>query len=357
MIMHSPTLRVFLAAVAQCALAGCALADVIADPASISLGFLEPRASVTRTFRLVNTSAAPVTILSVTPTCTCTTLDAAGRVIPAEGSIEVPLTMKVAASTGVKSAAVAFTFSDKSPPVTLTMSGEIAYAVRGSTIDPTNGVRVPYINAFQDPAAPAGSRVAPLAGTVTISSIDQTPFTIQSVMGQPAIFVGFDPAADRPKHTYEVRYDFSKLPCEQVPPYLIIATDHPKAPLIDMRVRHLCTKIAPQIPFAEYRANLGVLTTATAVPFEFELKHSAGWQVVETMSKDPRISVQFVAARADKDMTMLSLVAQTTAAACGIILAPITMTAIGPDGVRRLNDFWVYALVLPSAAPAQKLGS
>ncbi len=357
MIMQSTTLRVVLAALLHCAVARVALAEVIADPPSIALGFLEPRASVTRTFRLVNTSTAPVTIVSATPTCTCTALDATGKVIPAQGRIELPVTMKVSASTGVKSAAVSFVFSDRSAPVTITMSGEIAYAVRGTSIDPTNHARVPYINAFQDPAAPAGSAVTPLNGTVTIASIDQAPFTIQSVMDRPTEFVGFDPVVDQPRNSYEVRYDFSKLPCEQVPPYLIIATDHPKAPVIDMRVRHLCTKIAPQIPFAEYRANLGVLTPATPSAFEFELKHAAGWRVVETVSKDPRISVKLVSQRSDKEMAMISLVAEASDAAAGVVLAPITMTATGPDGAKRSSDFWVYAIVRPRSAPVQKLGS
>ncbi len=355
--MQSTTLRVLLTSLLQCALSSGALADVIADPPSIALGFLEPRASVSRTFRLVNTSTAPVTIVSATPSCTCTTLEAAGKVIPAQGSVDIPVVMKVASSTGVKSAAVSFVFSDRSPPVTVTMSGEIAYAVRGTMIDPTNNARVPYINAFQDPAAPPGSAVTPLNGTVTIASIDQAPFTIQSVMDRPPEFVGFDPAADQPRHSYEVRYDFSTLPCEQVPPYLIVATDHPKAPVVDMRVRHLCTKIAPQIPFAEYRANLGVLTSATPLPFEFELKHSEGWRVIETTSKDPRVSVRFVAQRADKEMAMISLVAEASDSASGVVLAPITMTASDPSGARRTSDFWVYAIVRPPSAPIQKLGS
>lgn len=357
MIMASTTIRLVLTALLQCALAREALAEVIADPPSIALGFLEPRASVTHTFRLVNTSTAPVTIVSATPSCTCTALEATGKVIPAQGAIELPVTMKVSASTGVKSAAVSFVFSDQSPPLTVTMSGEIAYAVRGTTIDPTNHARVPYINAFQDPAAPAGSAVTPLTGSVTVASIDQAPFTIQSVMDRPAEFVGFDPAVDRPRSSYEIRYDFSKLACEQVPPYLIIATDHPKAPVIDMRVRHLCTKIAAQIPFAEYRANLGVLTATTPASFEFELKHSAGWRVVDTVSKDSRIAVKLVSQRSDKDMAMISLSAEATDAAIGVILAPITMTATGPDGVNRSSDFWVYAIVRPRTAPVQKLGS
>ncbi len=348
-------------AVAASALCASTHAAVIAAPPSIALGFIEPRASITRTFRLVNGSDSPVTIVSATPTCTCTTLDAAGKVIPAHGSIEVPMTMKVAASTGVKSASVAFVFSDGSPPLSITMSGEIAYAVRGTSVDITNGSRVPYINAFRDPAAPAASAKVPLDGVVTVGSIDQVPFTIRSVMNAPPVFVGFDPATDSPRPSYEVRYDFSGLSCAHMPPYLIIETDHPKAPVVDMRIRHLCTRISPQIPFAEYRANLGVLNPGVALPFEFELKHAAGWNVIETLSSDPRIAVTFVGQRSDKETAMISLVATPAESTRGVILTQITMTATDPDGIRRTSDFWVYCVVRPSDNSAgktnQKLGS
>ena len=49
------------------------------------------------------------------------------------------------------------------------------------------------------------------------------------------------------------------LPCEQVPKYLVVETDRPEARLIDMRVRHECTRINPAFGFAQYRENLGVI--------------------------------------------------------------------------------------------------
>ncbi|MCX5664650.1 MAG: DUF1573 domain-containing protein [Planctomycetota bacterium] len=110
-------------------------ATIIVDPPLIKLGFIEPRSTITRNFRLINTSTKPVTIQSATPTCTCTTIEAQGKIIPPGESLELPLTMKVAASTGIKTAAVTFTFVGGITPVTIEMSGEIAYAVRGTTIE------------------------------------------------------------------------------------------------------------------------------------------------------------------------------------------------------------------------------
>ncbi|MFZ4642948.1 MAG: DUF1573 domain-containing protein [Phycisphaerales bacterium] len=328
-------------------------ATIIVDPPLIKLGFIEPRSTITRNFRLINTSAKPVTIQSATPTCTCTTIEAQGKIIPPGESLEVPITMKVAASTGIKTAAVTFTFTGGIAPAKVEMSGEIAYAVRGTTIDVTNGAMVPYINAFQDPSAPVGTPSTPLSGTVTISSIDRSPFRINSVMGQPAVFVNFNPQQDAPRNNYLVSYDFSKIPCERMPPYLIIETDHPQAPVIDMRIRHACTKISPQLPFAEYRSNLGIVTTGKEQPFEFELKHSQGWKVISTTSKDPQFTVKLVGQRADADNAMISLMISANPSAHGIVLAPVTMTAMDPTGATKSSDFWVYFKAVPAAsAPA-----
>ena len=327
-------------------------ATIIVDPPLIKLGFIEPRSTITRNFRLINTSTKPVTIQSATPTCTCTTIEAQGKIIPPGQSLELPLTMKVAASTGIKSAAVTFTFVGGITPVTIEMSGEIAYAVRGTTIDVTNGAMVPYINAFQDPSAPVGTPSAPLSGTATISSIDGSLFRINSVMGQLPAFVNFNPQQDAPRNNYLVSYDFSKIPCERMPPYLIIETDHPQAPVIDMRIRHACTRISPQLPFAEYRSNLGIVTTGKEQPFEFELKHSQGWKVISTTSKDPQFTVKLVGQRADADNAMISLMISVNASANGIVLAPVTMTAMDPTGATKSSDFWVYFKAVPAASAA-----
>ena len=346
-------LAVVAAAIAQ-------LGSIVAHPPVIDLGFIEPRSTITRSFQLVNPGPTPVTIASATPTCTCTTVEAAGKIVPPRGFLELPLTMKVAASTGVKVAAVTFTFVGGPPPVTVEMKGEIAYPVRATAIDFTNGATVPYINAFGDPTLPQGAAAPPLTGELTVTAIDGHPFRIESVMGKAPVFVGADPASTSPQTSYKVRYSFEGLACEHVPPFLVIATDHPKAPVIDLRVRHKCTKIAPQLPFAEYRANLGVLAPGVPTPFEFEFKKSSGWKVTAVQSRDPRVVVELLDQRSDADHAMISLAATAAVTARGIVLVPISMTATDPSGATRSSDFWVYFDAVAGAAappPSQNAGS
>jgi hypothetical protein len=341
----------------QPTLAQSSTQSILVDPPFISLGLMQPRDTITRSFRLSNITNNPITIASVVPTCTCTTVDATGKVIPPKASIEIPLTMKVAASTGVKTAAVTLTFSDRSAPITLQMQGEIAYAVRSTCIDVIEQKRMPYINIFDDPQRSPSVAPPPLVGEMKVSCTDGRPFRVLSVMGKPPQFIGWDPASSEPLTAYDIVYDFQAIPCDRMPPYLIIETDHPLAPVIDMRVRHACTRIAPQLPFAEYRANLGLLRVGVPSPFEFELKRSQGWTVTGVQSKDPRIEVRFIQQRSDAEGAMVSMVATATAGtspsgarvgeSAAILLAPVSMTARDPSGNTRTSDFWVYAKIVP----------
>lgn len=324
--------------------------SVLADPPLIGLGFIEPRSTITRKFRLSNITMKPVTITSVTPSCTCTTMDAVGKIIPAQSSIELPVTMKVAASTGVKNASVTLTFSDRSAPVQVNMSGEIVYAVRSTCMDIIADARVPYINIFDDPSRPRDVPPPPLAGTMKVMSVDRRPFRILSVMNEPPQFAGFDPAKDPPDSSYDLVYDFSKIPCDRMPPYLIIETDHPLAPVVDMRIRHQCTKINPVIPFGEYRSNLGAVIAGTLMQFEFELKKSAGWRVVSVQSKDPRFAVALMSQKADAENALVAMSILVEASVRGVILAPVTMTATDPSGAMKTSDFWVYFKAVAAAA-------
>jgi len=329
------------------------MADVIADPPIIALGYIEPRSTITRNFRLVNTGSAPVTIASAVPSCTCTTVEAQGKTIPAGGVLELPMTMKVAASTGLKVAGITFTFREGVPPVKVDMQGEIAFPVRATTIDFVSGARVPFVNAFGDPANQQGAANAPQRGTVIVESIDGAPFRILSVMGRPPEFLGeSDPST--PRALYEVRYDLQGLACESFPPYLVISTDHPKAPLVDLRIRHKCSRISPRIPFAEYRANLGAVVPGLPALFDFELKQANGWRATGVASSDPRVKLELVGQRVDGTHTLISMRATPDASLRGTMLFPATLTATDPSGATQQSDFWIC---LDAREGSQKAGS
>lgn len=318
---------------AQPAIAG----PIVVMPGTVMLGFIEPRSSVTRDVPLRNTSDKPVRILKAVPSCTCTTLDVAGKVVPPMGELVIPITMKVSGATGIKTANVQFVLEGVPSVLTVAMQGEVAYPVRALQLDRKTDTRVPYIDAFTD--------AKNVTGVIEVVATDGKPFSVMGVQGSAPRFVGFNPSSDAPRTSYMVEYDLSGIECAKMPPYLIVSTDRADAPVIDMRIRHACTKIDPTIPFAEFRTNLGALKPGSSNDFDFELKRARGWSATAASCDDPRIRVEFVAQKPvdSEGHSLVGLRAIVSPEARGLILAPVTLTATSPNGRSVTSAFWLYA--------------
>lgn len=318
---------------AQPAIAG----PIVVIPGTVMLGFIEPRSSVTREVPLRNTSDKPVRILKAVPSCTCTTLDVAGKVIPPLGELLIPITMKVSGATGIKTANVQFVLEGVPTALIVAMQGEVSYPVRALQLDTKTDTRVPYIDAFTD--------ARNVKGIIEVTAADGKPFSVTGVQGAPPRFVGFDPASDAPRASYAVEYDLSGIECAKMPPYLIVSTDRADAPVIDMRIRHTCTKIDPTIPFAEFRTNLGALKPGSTTDFDFELKRARGWTATAAHCDDPRIRVEFVTQKPvdSEGHSLVGLRAIVAPDARGLLLVPVTLTATGPNGRAVSSVFWLYA--------------
>ena len=318
---------------AQPAIAG----PIVVMPGTVMLGFIEPRASVTREVPLRNTSDKPVRILKAVPSCTCTTLDVTGKVIPPMGELLIPITMKVSSATGIKTANVQFVLEGVPSVLTVAMQGEVPYPVRALQLDPKTDTRVPYIDAFTNPGK--------VTGLIEVVATDGKPFTVTGVQGAPPKYAGFDPATDAPRTSYTVEYDLAGIECAKMPPYLIVATDRADAPVIDMRVRHACTKIDPTIPFAEFRVNLGVVKPGSTTHYDFELKQARGWTATRASCDDPRIRIEFVAQKPvdSEGHSLVALKATVSPDARGLLLVPVTLEATSPNGRAVSSVFWLYA--------------
>jgi hypothetical protein len=318
---------------AQPAIAG----PVMVMPGTVMLGFIEPRSSVTREVPLRNTSDKPIRILKAVPSCTCTTLDVTGKVIPPMGELLLPITMKVSSATGIKTANVQFVLEGVPTVLTVAMQGEVTYPVRALQLDPTTDTRVPYLDAFTD--------ASKVKGVIEVIATDGKPFVVTGVQGAPPKHVGFDPATDAPRTSYMVEYDLSGIECAKMPPYLIVSTDRADAPVIDMRVRHACTRIDPVIPFAEFRTNLGAMRPGSTAEYDFELKRARGWTATAATCDDPRIRIEFVKQKPvdSEGHSLVALKAVVSPDARGLLLVPVTLTATGPNGRSVSSVFWLYA--------------
>ncbi|NBP52658.1 MAG: DUF1573 domain-containing protein, partial [Actinobacteria bacterium] len=150
---------------------------------------VEPGAKVEATIRLLNPLDRPVEIKLSRPSCTCTTVDMVGKIIPARGTLEMPMAMQTSRSVGNRSAMVTLVFDGIQAPLSVRIDAETAYAVRANP-------------AFIDALAPERMK-----GFFELVASDGTPFRVLTVDGKPAL--GPEGAAVGPAARQVVRYDLT----------------------------------------------------------------------------------------------------------------------------------------------------
>jgi hypothetical protein len=207
----------------------------------------------------------------------------------------------------------------------LKIEAETAYAVRATPN-------------FIDALAP--ERVK---GTFELQSADGTPFTVKTVDGKPAMTADGSPMKPATKHT--VRYDFSSPSalCSKflaVPPFLIVETDHPKCPVLDLRVRHASTRITPAFGFAEFRANTSAMSPKSSMEFEVELKHMRGARIASVQSQSPSFQTQMVSQTPDGESVLVKVRLTDLGAPAGPFLFPCRFSGNG-----KTSDFWIFGTV------------
>jgi len=292
-------------------------ADMVvrAEPQGLDYGIVAPYSTLQAEFRLMNAGDRPLKVLQAVPSCQCTTVDIVGKEIPAHGSLAVPVTMKVS-STGKKSADVKVLVEGQSRPITLDLRAEVAYAVRATVAD-AEGVEQPYVDAFKDPGR--------LRGVTTVSSTDGTPFRVLSVQGVAV-------RDETPRSSHRVDFALPGEPCESVPKYMVIETDRADARLIDVRVRHACTRITPGLDIAEFRSNAGVIASGGSGEFEMELKKMGSNRVGSVESMDPRFRATLLDQKADGSAVMVRVGLEPAAGTSGVFLIPVRLRGVTPDG-------------------------
>ncbi len=202
-----------------------------------------------------------------------------GKVIPAKGFIEMPMSMKTASSVGKRSAKINLVFEGLDQLLSVELVAETAYQVRANP---------PFIDAL----APERMK-----GFFELIARDNQPFMVLTVDGAPAKHADGSPMTPAVRHV--VSYDFTQLGSRPVPPYLIVETDHPKSPLVDLRVRHETTRISPALSFAEFRENVGILKPQGSTEVEVQIKNMGTQRLTGVESLDPAFKVELLSQTSD----------------------------------------------------------
>ena len=249
-------------------------------PNVLDFGTIQPGQRVRSNVYVQNVSDKALNVQYAKPDCSCTAASLSSNTIAPGQPVALEVEYHANAVMGPWKGEVRVGIEGYDM-VVLPAKAVIAMAVRA---DP------PYISALPD----LETRVRPLTGKYTVSSIDQQPFRILAVNGEPVPYVDFDPAKDQPRHTYELTWDFSAIDLRacrdksgrRIPGWIVIETDHPQCALLDIEVRHECNMRALPKPtdtwrILEKRALMGAMKAGEPAQFEVVAK----W--IPTRSHDP----------------------------------------------------------------------
>lgn len=227
-------------------------------PATLDWGTVAPNEEVLGSVRLQNLSDQPQTILSVQPSCKCTTTDSLdGTVIPPRGELVLEATLDAQPNPGTRSTVIRVLFEGYSKVLSINATADVARPIR---------VEPPFINAVD------GEN---LSGTISVSSLDGKPFNVVSFQGAPPRILGLGSGStapsedDGPRERYVLTYDLaSHLQSDgRYPRFLVVETDHPDEPLTEVLVRHRLSRpeLSPYLKLTDYKANLGRIRAGDSV--------------------------------------------------------------------------------------------
>lgn len=297
------------------------------DPPVLDFGIVPPSETKAGVVKLINVGTKELEILTVQPSCKCTTLeDIAGKKIPVGGFVELKAEMKAQSSPGSKKAEVKVLIDGYTQVINIVLRNEVSLPVRVSPA---------YLNAVQG---------QPLQGRIIVESIDKQPFRICSVGGKPPVLIGFDPAKDAPRNQYLLDWDFKRdFPDGRPPRYWIIETDRADAPLLDVFVRHESTFPKVQFRFSDYRYTFGRLEEGASHEFMVELSELApGERIATAATATSNAKVEFLGTESDGTHTKIKLRVTPNAGVTGITYVPFTIYSN-----QRQQELTIWGQVVP----------
>ncbi|MEE8154079.1 MAG: DUF1573 domain-containing protein [Phycisphaerales bacterium] len=199
------------------------------EPANLNFGIVPPHTIGKGTAKIWNVGDQPLRIRKSITSCGCTsTENLAGRVIPPGGFLAFATEMEMKTGLGAKKEKVTLLFEGYgATQVIFYYNAEVARPVR---------VIPPYVQASRQRRDGGWDQYQ--TGTVRVTSLDGKPFRILKAHGLVPQFVGFDPAADELRSQYTLKWDIGQFAGGPVPWFWVLETDHPDAPIVDVRMRH-----------------------------------------------------------------------------------------------------------------------
>ena len=240
-------------------------------PEALDFGTVRPNQRLSGIVYLQNLGSNWLKIAYAKPDCSCTTIHLASDVIAPGQSVALEADYHSNTIMG-----------DKQGMVRVQIQGydEIELPVKAFVTMPVRATP-PYISALKD-----ASGKPTLTGEYEVLSNDGKPFRVLAVNGEAPQFVDFNPAADQPRNTYRLKWDFTGFDpksCrnaqgKRLPGWVIVETDRSDCPVFDLEVRHDCNLRSRTLRrtdtwvIQEKRVLLGGIKAGQPTEFEIVIK-------------------------------------------------------------------------------------
>jgi len=319
--------------IAQTALTDSPPVEIV--PSVLDFGFIPPNQDAEGSVKIFNRGTEPLMILAAEPSCKCTTLtDLGGTMIPPGESVELAAVLEGAPNTGPKTASVKVLFDGYSVVEVVDLKAEITLPIRAIP---------PHINAVRNQNR---------QGRIVVEAIDGEPFSICSFHGLPPTYLGFDPATDEPRSQYILSFDLDRLPAPY-PRYLVIETDRPETPMIDVYLRHETTLPKPNRNLrmaGGFRFPLGLIKQGSFVDFEVEFD-TVTTPIATVISESPDCRAQMLEINTEEtpDGIITRVKIRLTPASDYVGVLYASLSAMTSDG--QVAPFHVFGVVSPDGEP------
>jgi len=294
------------------------LPPITLDPPMLDFGIVKPSETKEGVVKLVNNGTKELEILTVQPSCKCTTLgdDLSGKKIPPGGFVELKTAMKAQSAPGGKRADIKILIDGYSQVLVVQMKNEVSLPIR---VSPS------YLNVVEG---------NPKTGRTVIESIDGKPFSICAVGGKKPNLVGFDPAKDAPRNQYLLEWDFNRdFEPNKAPRYWVIETDREDSPLVDLFVRHESTVKLTPLRFTDYRHTFGRVEQGANPEVVVELsKIPEGQRVVTVASTSSSVKAELVSSEVEGEITRVKVRLTPNADFTGLLYAGVVFYTNSQQG-------------------------
>lgn len=307
------------------------------EPAVIDFGTINIAEKQVGTVTITNTGVDPVRLLTVKPSCKCTTVGEYDNTIIQPGSsLEVRARVDGQSVPGPTESELRFLFEDHG----LVSVRLLSLVTRAVNCMP------PFVTI---------ESIA--SGELVLASMEGTPFRVLAINDREPLFTIGDGS---PGMEHRIAWDlsgYSLANClnaegERMPKWLVIETDHPGAPLIDVRVRNVqCTML--DLPtggrtwwLADSRVVLGEISRGETVPVTVPLKWLSNRlpsdRITRVVSEDPEFETTLVDVTRENDETLIRIEITPTPEASGLVygIARFYASKLGHS-----QEFWVMARI------------